>query len=228
MPALDLTRLPLPKVAPPGCRSCGSKLTDVRPYRADNPHSRLVLVHCLAKCPRCSAKHIGARALVPAFASLRFLRQSFELYQEQDAAALRIVLEFLTLGEEGSPIDFDTMSGSPTLVVWFENTLADRQRAGKGTPASGLKTDAGHPTEGVVAFEGRELPGHPGVWTAAKVTFDSADGLQLQLERWRQHARLHGTVAWFRDWRDDATQVLWDNGQLGPGNQAIKTHPSHH
>lgn len=87
--------LRLPRCPSPRCASCAAELRDVRPFRTEQPTASTVVVDCLAKCARCSAKHRGTRRLQRTPQGVRFLSQSFALWTDDDSQSLRPVADAL-------------------------------------------------------------------------------------------------------------------------------------
>jgi hypothetical protein len=205
----------LPKCPDPACLACQRRLRDVRPYRSIAPNSRLVLVHVLSRC-QCGQRHIGVRALVRTFASLKFKGQKFYRYSDEHKAELDATMEFLTRGAQGGDAQLQDLPDQPQLVVWFENTLYDAGRAGAAGPVPGLLAGQLPVLDGITVLEAR--PHDPVYLAGVLVAADGPDVARDFVQRVRDAAAQHGTVAWVRRYDVAEHAVRWDTHAPAPGS----------
>lgn len=217
----------LPSCPPPACKACRHPLHDVRPYRASQPHARLVLVHALARCECCSTRHIGVRALAPIGTRLRYIHQAFDRYTDDRKAELEQVAAYLHQGEDAlDPNPDPPYPSQPVFAVWFANTTNDPERAAPYAPATGLPAQALREEEGVQAIERRTL--HDGTLTGVLLRFDSPRLALTWLEQLRIAARMSGTIAWCRRYDQADVAVAWDTHTPAMGNPYQPTHGDTH
>ena len=214
----NLLHRPLPECPAPRCRACRQPLFDVRAYRADQPHARLVLVQCLSRCEKCSTPHIGSRALAPSGRGLRLISQRFDRFSAERQADLMQVSEFLKLGEQ--PVDCHAdlaFPSHPVFAIWFENTLVDPERVAPQTAAAGLPVTALVLGDGVDVLERRSALAE-GYLSGVLIRFSGPHLAEPWLDATRTRARCHGTLLWCRRYDIPEYALAWDSGTPAPGN----------
>lgn len=208
---------PLPKAPPAKCPCCSAILAEqaIRPISAIPAKLRTTAIGCLAQCAKCGQRLVGVRTFARLFAgNLKFLRQSFDRYTAENHAGLLALQEYLTLGEQGGDVHLQNLPEQPQLVVWFEDTRGDAERAAPGLPAPGLIDQALPVVDGVTVDETRAADGP--FLAGVRVTATSAAAAMAFANAVRRAARQHGTAAYVRQYAGDF-MVRWDVGAANPG-----------
>lgn len=219
---MQLKNLKLPKCPAPPCCSCNALMPDIRPYRADTPHKRMILVQCLAICPKCGQRQIGVRVLKPKFTSLAFISQKFDVYTQERKAELELVAHYLSKGQnQGEIALFDPAIEHPSFVVWFENTLSDPERVIRGAPCAGLANDLLELHQETSVLDKRYFDPEGNICTGLVYQSSSAQAGQAQAAALKELAADNGTIAWIECYDDPNYSGIWLNKTPSPGNSLL-------
>lgn len=219
---MQAVNMKLPKCPTPICSKCETQLHDVRPYRADQPHKSMTLVHCLSQCKVCGQRHIGVRVLKSRFTGLSFIRQKFEIYTQERKAELDLVAHFMNKGQLQTEIKLiDPNITEPTFVVWFENTTADKDRVIEGQPTTGLLKSLLQLAPGNELKAQRDVAGDEATYAGLVFQASSIEGGQAQAQAIKEIAAKNGTIAWIENFDDITFSTAWEKELPSPGNYGV-------